>query len=106
MPAKARSMVRLLIAWDVKPGQETAFGEFIRKEFMPGLEKTGLNITDFWSTMVGRGPEFLFGAAADDLETMQQILAGKEWIALQEKLLKHVTLSSQKIVPLTNRFQL
>ena len=106
MPKKRLTAVRFLMTWDIRPGQEEAFAKFIAKEFAPGLEKTDLQVTDFWSTTVGRGPQFLFGTAADDLETMQRILASQEWLALQEKLLKHVTRSSRKIVPLANRFQM
>jgi hypothetical protein len=106
MRKKDVAMVRFLMAWNVKSGHEAAFGGFIRKEFVPGLEKMGLTVTDFWSTMVGNGPAFLFGFAAEDLESMQRILASTEWLALQTKLQGHIDLSEQKIVPFTHRFQL
>ena len=99
-------MVRFLMAWNVKFGHEAAFGGFVRKEFVPGLEKMGLTVTDFWSTMVGNGPAFLFGFAAEDLQSMQQILASAEWLALQVRLLEHIDLSEQKVVPLMHRFQM
>jgi hypothetical protein len=100
------AMVRFLMTWNVKFGREAAFGGFIRKEFVPGLEKMGLTVTDFWSNIIGGGPAFLFGFAAEDLKSMQRILASTEWLALQGKLLEHIDLSEQKVVPLTHRFQL
>lgn len=106
MPKKDVTAVRCLMTWDIRPAHETAFMDFIAKEFVPGLDKLGLRVTDFWSTLVGDGPQFLFGFAADDLETMQRTLAGTEWLTLQDKLTKHIVPVNKKIVPLTNRFQM
>ena len=43
---------------------------------------------------------------AEDLETMTQILEGKEWQELQEKLSGYVVNFKKKVVPYTGRFQL
>ena len=66
------------MSWDIKPGQEVALLTFMEKDFLPALMKADLKVTDFWSTSVGRGPQFLFGATAEDLETIK--LDGISWV--------------------------
>ena len=99
-------MVKLLMTWDIKPGKETAYLEFITREFAPALMKMGIQPTDAWYTVVGNGPQILAGGVAEDLETMGQILEGKEWQELHEKLSSYVINFKKKVVPHTGRFQL
>ncbi len=99
-------MVKLLMSWDIKPGQEAAYFEFIVKEWAPGVMRLGLQPTEAWYTVFGDGPQILTGGVAEDLETMRQILESEEWQNLHEKLLTFVTNFQQKVVPATGRFQL
>jgi hypothetical protein len=99
-------MVKLLMMWDIKPGKETAYLEFITREFAPALGKMGLQPQNAWYTVVGNGPQILADGVAEDLETMTQILEGKEWHELQEKLAGYVINFKKKVVPYSGRFQL
>lgn len=99
-------MVKLLMSWDIKPGQEAAYFEFIVKEWAPSIMKLGLQPTEAWYTVFGNGPQILTGGITEDLETMRGILESEEWRDLHEKLLGFVTNFEQKVVPATGRFQL
>jgi hypothetical protein len=99
-------MVKLLMSWDIRPGQESEYFEFIVREFAPGIMRLGIQPTEAWYTVYGDGPQILTGGVAEDLQTMQQILAGDEWKELQDKLMGYVTDYRQKIVVATGRFQL
>jgi hypothetical protein len=99
-------MVKLLMSWDIKPGQEAAYFEFIVKEWAPGVMKLGFQPTEAWYTVFGEGPQILTGGMTEDLETMREILESEEWHDLQEKLFAFVTNFQQKVVPATGRFQL
>jgi hypothetical protein len=99
-------MVKLLMSWDIKPGQEAAYFEFIVKEWAPGVMKLGFQPTEAWYTVFGDGPQILTGGITEDSETMREILESEEWHNLQEKLLAFVTNFQQKVVPATGRFQL
>ncbi|MFB0535873.1 MAG: hypothetical protein ACETWR_12930 [Anaerolineae bacterium] len=99
-------MVKLLMSWDIKPGQEAAYFEFIVKEWAPGVMELGFQPTEAWYTVFGDGPQILTGGITEDLETMRKILESEEWHDLQEKLLAFVTNFRQKVVPATGRFQL
>lgn len=99
-------MVKLLMTWDIRPGQESEYFEFIVREFAPGIMRLGIQPTEAWYTVYGDGPQILTGGVAEDLHTMQQILAGDEWKELLDKLMGYVTDFRQKIVAATGRFQL
>jgi len=99
-------MIKLLMSWDIKSGQEAAYFEFVVKEFLPGQMKLGLQPTEAWYTVVGEGPQMLTGAVTDDLDTMQSILRSDEWGNLMERLATHVVNYNQKIVLASGRFQM
>jgi hypothetical protein len=99
-------MVKLLMTWNIKPGSESDYFEFVVREFAPGIMKMGVQPTEAWYTVFGDGPQILTGAVAEDLETMQEILASEEWQKLKGKLFEYVTNFDFKIVRATGRFQL
>ena len=99
-------MVKLLLSWDIKPGKEMDYFDFIVKEFAPGLMKLGIQLTEAWYTIFGDGPQILTGGVTEDLETMRDILQSEEWLELKSKLLQFVTNFKQKVVPARSRFQL
>lgn len=98
--------VKLLMSWDIKPGREQEYFEFVVREFAPGLQHIGIQPTEAYYTIYGECPQILTGGIADDLPTMQSILEGDEWQILRDKLLTFVTNFRQKVVPATGRFQL
>lgn len=98
--------VKLLMTWDIKPGHEKDYFEFVVREFAPGLQQLGIRPTDAYFTVYGNGPQILAGGIAEDLPTLQAILDGDDWQVLRHKLLDLVTNYRQKVVPATGRFQL
>lgn len=99
-------MVKLLMSWDIKPGSENEYFEFIVKEFAPGMMKMGMQPTEAWYTLFGDGPQILQGSVTEDLASMKAILASEEWQTLQNQLFEFVNNFNFKIVKATNRFQL
>jgi hypothetical protein len=99
-------MVKLLMSWDIKPGKESEYFEFVVREYAPSMIRLGIQPTEAWYTIYGDGPQMLTGAVADDLDTMREILSSTEWAELRESLMDYVTNFQQKIVQATGRFQL
>lgn len=99
-------MVKLLMNWDIKPGLEAAYFDFIINEFMPSLLRLGIQPTEAWYTVYGSDPQILTGGVAKDLDTLTSILDSEEWHELQSELLIYITNFEYKIVPDTGRFQL
>ncbi len=104
--AKLNNMVKLLMSWDIKLGREQPYFEFIVREFAPGMIRLGIQPTEAWYTIYGRGSQILTGGVADDWETMERILDSQEWQRLQNKLTIYVANYRQKVVESTGRFQL
>jgi hypothetical protein len=99
-------MVKLLMSWDIRSGQEGEYFEFILQEFRPGLKKLGVRPTDAWYTTYGDDPQILEGAVVQDLETVNRIMVSDDWRRLKRKLLTLVTNYQQKVVAANGRFQL
>jgi hypothetical protein len=99
-------MVKLLMSWDIRPGRENEYFEFVVREYAPSLMRLGMQPTEAWYTIYGEGPQILTGVVTEDLPAMQDILQGDEWAELLEKLMRYVTNFRQKIVKATGRFQL
>ncbi|NLE76129.1 MAG: hypothetical protein GX605_05185, partial [Chloroflexi bacterium] len=91
-------MIKLLMSWDIKTGQEASYFEFVVKEFVPGLMNLGLEPTEAWYTVYGDGPQILTGGVTEDLSAMQGILASDDWQKLMAKLAPYVHNYRQKIV--------
>jgi hypothetical protein len=99
-------MIKLLMTWDIQPGRESEYIEFIMHEFGPAMMQAGLQPTDAWYTVYGEGPQVLAGGVTDTLQQMHQILASKEWQELETKLLGFVRNYKRRIVEATGGFQL
>jgi hypothetical protein len=99
-------MIKLLMMWDIRPGKDQEYFEFVVREFVPGITRMGLQPTEAWFTLYGDRPQVLTGGVAEDLVTMKQILASEEWQDLHGRLLDFVTNYEQKIVRATGTLQL
>jgi hypothetical protein len=99
-------MIKLLLSWDIKPGRDQEYFEFIVREFAPGITRLGLNPTEAWFTVYGDCPQILMEGIADDLATMRGILASEDWATLHEKLITYVDNYTQKIVRASAGFQI
>ena len=98
--------VKLLMSWDILPGQEQTYFEFAMQTFAPALIKLGWQPTEAWYTLYGEGPQMLTGGITDSADKMRRILESNEWEDLQEQLLEYVTNFEYKVVPATGRFQM
>ncbi len=99
-------MVKLLMTWDIRPGKESEYFEFVVQEFAPKLVRLGIQPTEAWYTVYGNGPQILTGGVTEDRASLDNILEGEEWKTLHKKLLSFVTNFTYKIVPHTGNFQL
>ena len=42
--------LKLLMTWDMIPGREQEYFEFLVREFVPGLQRLGVEPTEAWYT--------------------------------------------------------
>lgn len=98
--------VKLLMTWDIIPGKEQEYFEFVVREFVPGMQGLGIQPTEAWYTTYGERPQILTGGTAKDLVTMEAVLETEEWTALKDRLLEFVTNFEWKVVRASSGFQM
>lgn len=98
--------VKILMSWDILPGREQEYFEFVVREFIPGMQRLGLETTDAWFTIYGNQPQIIAGAKIANKKALDRVLESTEWLALTERLLNFVTEFSYKVVPARRGFQM
>ncbi|MBN2149458.1 MAG: hypothetical protein JW726_18865 [Anaerolineales bacterium] len=98
--------VKLLMMWDILPGREQEYFEFVVRDFIPGLQQLGLEFSDAWLTMYGEQPQIMAGVQMASLTEMEQMIASSEWASLVNRLMDYVEDFTYKIVPARAGFQM
>lgn len=98
--------VKLLLTWDMVPGREQEYFEFLVREFVPGLQKLGIQPAEAWYTTYGDSPQMLTEFVAEELPAIRQALESETWANLSDRLLEFVTNFNAKIVRATGGFQM
>lgn len=98
--------VKLLMTWDILNGREQDYFEFVVREFVPGMQRLGLQPSQAWFTMYGEGPQIIAEALMPNLQSLMDILDSSQWDSLTQQLLDYVENFDYKIVRARNGFQL
>jgi len=96
---------KVIMTWDIIPEKERDYFEFIVREFMPGIQHAGLNLTDAWATVYGNHPQILVAAIAPSMERINEVLESEAWKKLYDHLLEFVHNFSLKVVDAKSTFQ-
>ena len=98
--------VKLLLTWDILPGREQEYFEFVVRDFLPGLQGMGLEPSDAWFTMYGDHPQIMATAQMSSMNAIQRILVSSEWDSLIQRLMDYVENLDYKVVQARSGFQL
>ena len=98
--------VKLLMTWDILPGREQEYFEFVVRDFIPGMQRLGLEPSDAWFTMYGEKPQIMTSAQMPSLANLTQVLESQEWVDLSKLLMDYVEDFTYKIVPAKAGFQM
>ncbi|MDO9122127.1 MAG: hypothetical protein Q7U31_10100, partial [Anaerolineaceae bacterium] len=80
--------------------------EFVIRDFIPGVQRLGCELSDAWATVYGDQPQILVGAVISSLNKARQLISSQAWIDLNLKLMEYVQNYEQKIIPAKTGFQL
>jgi len=97
--------VKVIMSWDIIPGREQEYFEFVVRRFMPGVQKLGMALSDAWVTIYGDHPQILVGAVVPGREKAERIISSQEWQQLNSRLLDFVQNYEIKLAPLEGGFQ-
>ena len=97
--------VKLIFTWDIAPDREQDYFEFMVREFIPGVQRLGFELTDAWATVYGSQPQIMVGVVLPSISKARQVMRTSEWNTLYTKLLDHVVNFSSKMVEARRGFQ-
>lgn len=97
--------VKVIMTWDIAAERDQEYFEFIIGEFVPGVQRLGLQPAEAWATLYGAYPQIQVGLLAADEAQARRILTSTDWMLLQERLFGYVKNYSHKIVPARSGFQ-
>lgn len=98
--------VKLLMTWDIIPGREQEYFEFVVRDFLPGMQRLGLEPSDAWFTLFGDHPKIIVAAQMSTLSNVQKMLQTSDWNSLVTQLMDFVENYNYKIVTARGGFQL
>lgn len=97
--------VKILMTWDIAAEHEQEYFEFVIGEFVPGVQKLGLQPAEAWATLYGSYPQIQVVLLAETAPQARSVLESSDWSILQDRLFSYVKNFSQKIVPSRGGFQ-
>jgi hypothetical protein len=97
--------VKVLMTWDIAPDREQEYFEFVIGEFVPGVQRLGLQPAEAWATIYGAQPQIQVALLASDPDEAGRALRSPEWLRLQAQLFTFVRNYASKIVPARTGFQ-
>lgn len=98
--------VKLLMTWDILPGREQEYFEFVVRDFIPGIQRMGMEPSDAWFTMYGNQPQILAAIQMPTIAALEQVMESDEWQTLNQRLLDYVDHLTYKVVQARTGFQL
>jgi hypothetical protein len=97
--------VKVLMTWDISPEHEQDYFEFVIGEWIPGIQRMGLETIEAWATIYGNYPQIQVAMLAPDLPDAQRVLNSTDWANLRSKLFNYVRNYSFKVVESKSGFQ-
>ena len=97
---------RILLRWDIQPGVESEYFEFMVSEFIPGLKRLGIVEPGVWYTAYGDAEQILVSGTTETKDHMDFVMRSKDWARLKVRLEELVSNFSQKIIPAKGGFQI
>ncbi len=103
---EANQPVKLIMTWDITPEHEQEYFDFVVREYIPGIQRLGCDLTDAWATVYGARPQIMIGAVVANVKKARQLLLSEEWIKVTNRLLDFIQNYSMKVVEAKSGFQL
>jgi hypothetical protein len=101
-----RVAVKLLMTWNILPEHEQEYFEFVVRDFIPGAQKMGLELSEAWYTAYGSQPQILAAGQMPSILALKHVLDSFEWKELTDRLLELVVNYQYKIVQARGGFQM
>ncbi len=92
--------------FNVLPGMEPAYREFLKAEFIPAMERLGIRVANIWKVVIGSGPFINVEGTSPKIEEIARTIATDEYRALTRTLKsRYVTDYQSRILAPTRRVE-
>ncbi len=98
--------VKLLMTWNLQPGREESYFQFITEEFPVPFLEAGLQISDAWYAVYGpHYPQVTMGFVSEDLATLKRFVESPAWTTILQRLAFYVKDYRHKVIVARGGFQ-
>lgn len=98
--------VKLVLSFDIRPGTQQVYYQFMISQFIPAAQGMGLQMSDAWHTVYGNYPGRSSSFIGSSLEEVQLVLDSPEWQELVARLMEYAVDYSWRIIRFREGFQL
>ncbi len=84
--------------WTVIPDRTKDYEKFIIRDYIPGLNRMGIQIVAGWSVIIGAYSEIMLEGVSNDLDLLEQALRQSKYKELSDNLLSYVKGYKTKIL--------
>ncbi len=98
--------VKLIMSWDIIPEHEQDYFEFVIRDYIPGVQRLGCELSDAWATVYGTKPQITVGVIIASARKARQLLLSEDWLSLNNRLQDFIQNYTMKMVYARNSFQL
>jgi hypothetical protein len=98
--------LKLILTWDITPEHEQEYFEFVIREYIPGIQRLGCELSDAWATVFGVKPQIMVGLVLPNADKTRLLLQSDEWSTLTNRLQDFIQNFSMKVVYARNSFQI
>ena len=98
--------IKLIMTWDILPEREQDYFEFVVREYIPGIQRLGFDLSDAWATVYGNKPQIMVGLIIGSSRKARQMLLSEEWSSLNNLLQDYIQNYTVKMVYARSSFQI
>lgn len=106
MTVEEQNLVKLIMSWDITPEHEQDYFEFVIRDYIPGVQRMGCELTDAWATVYGNKPQITVSVIIGSPRKARQLLFSEDWLSLNNRLQDFIQNYTMKLVYARNRFQI
>lgn len=96
---------KVIVTYDIIPGNQDSYYQFVMGEFVPALQEMGLYMTEAWHTAYGHYPLRMATFVTEDLETIQKTLKDDRWRELEDRFKAYVRNYTRTVIEYRQGFQ-
>lgn len=89
--------------WDLIPGKEEAYTQFVIDKHLPTMKKIGINMVGGFHVVVGGGPRITAAGVVDAFQKLQKALETEEYEKITAELQQYVIHYDSRILKPTGR---